>query len=146
MSQSLAGGVSGSTFLFCPTQSFDCLNQIGNPYPLQPEDHDQTYAVNAAYTHRWGDQHTWFATLGEDYGTGYPTLFQNGPGRLPAHWILNMNVGKSATSSPHQSIGFNLDVQNILDHQYIIKISNGFNTTQIFTGRNVVLYLTAPLH
>jgi hypothetical protein len=35
-------------------------------------------------------------------------------------------------------------VQNLLNHQYIIKIANGFNTTQISQGRSVLLRVTAP--
>jgi hypothetical protein len=37
-----------------------------------------------------------------------------------------------------------LIVQNILNHQYPIKVANGFNTTQIANGTNVLFRLTAP--
>ncbi len=37
-----------------------------------------------------------------------------------------------------------LDVQNILNHQYVIKIANGFNTTQIANSRTFLLRLTEP--
>lgn len=35
-------------------------------------------------------------------------------------------------------------MNNLLNHQYIIKIANGFNTTQVSQGRSVLLRLTAP--
>jgi len=33
---------------------------------------------------------------------------------------------------------------NVLNHQYVIKIANGFNTTQIANGRTFLLRLTEP--
>ena len=143
-SMSYAGGISGSTFLFCPDSNPDCLTTIANPYPLQPEDHDQTYEANGAYTHRFGTNKAWFATAQVEYGTGYPVQFQSGPARLPAHSTVDLAFGKDPGKGKDRSLGFNLDVQNLFDHQYIFKIANGFNTTQIASGRNVLLRLTAP--
>ncbi len=60
-SRAEAGGASGSTFLFPPTDN-----------SLQPEDHDQTYEGVAAYTHRFGASRRMFATVQSEYGTGYP--------------------------------------------------------------------------
>ena len=142
VSQSFAGGISGSTFLFGGASS---------PYPLTPEDHDQTYEANTAYTHKWGNKKDWFATLQAEYGSGYPVQFQNVTtfqtlsGRLPVHTNLDFSIGKNPGSGSDKSIGSNLDVQNLLGHQYVIKIANGFNTTQISSGRSVVLRLTAPI-
>ncbi len=138
-SRAEAAGVSGSTFLFPP----------GPPGPvtaadLQPEDHDQTYAANGAYTHRFGPHAAWFATLQGEYGTGYPVQFQSGAGRLPAHLTVNLALGKDAGKNGDHSLGFDLNVDNLLNHQYIIKIANGFNTTQISSGRNILFRLSAP--
>ncbi|MGZ3563200.1 MAG: TonB-dependent receptor [Vulcanimicrobiaceae bacterium] len=135
MSMAQAAGVSGSTFLFPP-------DQLGGT--LQPEDHDQTYAVNAAYTHRFGWQHAFYSTLQTEYGTGYPAAFEAGVDRLPAHMTFNLALGRDAGRNGDKSLGFALDIDNLLSHQYIIKIANGFNTTQIATGRSVLFRLIAP--
>jgi len=131
-----AAGVSGSTFLFPP----DALSDNS----FQPEDHDQTWEANGAYTHRFGDGHKWFATLQGEYGTGYPVDFEAGVDRLPAHLTFDLALGKEAGTNGDRSLGFSLNVENLLNHQYIIKIANGFNTTQIAQGRSVLLRLTAP--
>jgi outer membrane receptor protein involved in Fe transport len=131
-----AAGVSGSTFLFSP----DDLSDTG----WQPEDHDQTWEANGAYTHRFGAAHDWFATLQTEYGTGYPVDFEAGVERLPAHLTFDLALGKDPGRGADRALGFALDVQNLFNHQYIIKIANGFNTTQIAQGRSVLLRLTAP--
>jgi len=147
-SSSQAAGISGSTFLFPP----------GPPQPgsligqLQPEDHDQTVATNAAYTHRFGFQKAFFTTLAGDYGTGYPVAFEGvtsgGPisfeGRLPNHLTFDWSIGRDAGRNGDKSLGFNLDVTNLLNDRYVIKIANGFNTTQIASGRNILLRITSP--
>jgi outer membrane receptor protein involved in Fe transport len=131
-----AAGVSGSTFLFSPDDLSDTS--------WQPEDHDQTWEANAAYTHRFGSAHDWFATLQGEYGTGYPVEFEAGVERLPSHLTFDLALGKEPGRNGDRSIGFDLNVQNLFNHQYIIKIANGFNTTQIAPGRSVLLRLTAP--
>ena len=140
-SRAEAAGVSGSTFLFPP--------DVNPPGPitaadLQPEDHDQTYEANGAYTHRFGEKAAWFTTLQGEYGTGYPVQFENGEGRLPAHFTVNLSLGKDAGKNGDRSLGFDLNVENLLNHQYVIKIANGFNTTQISPGRQILFRLTAP--
>ena len=147
---SQAAGVSGSTFLFPPGTTGGTTEQL--IAQLAPEDHDQTVAFNGAFTHRWGDKSAYFTTLQSDYGTGYPVSFEgfiNGApvgfeGRLPTHLLLNWSIGKDPGRNGDHSIGVNLQIQNLLNHQYIIKIANGFNTTQIAQGRNVLLRFTAP--
>jgi outer membrane receptor protein involved in Fe transport len=131
-----AKGVSGSTFLFPP-------DQIA-PTTWGDEDHDQTWEANGAYTHHFGSDRSWFTTLQGEYGTGYPVAFQAGVDRLPAHLTFDLGLGKEPGTNGNHSLGFDLDVQNLLNHQYIIKIANGFNTTQIAQGRSVLLRLTAP--
>jgi outer membrane receptor protein involved in Fe transport len=133
--RALAGGVSGSTFLFPPDSTSDIT--------LQPEDHDATWEGNAFYTRRFGAGLKTFATLQTEYGTGFPTQFQNGQGRLPAHWILDASLGRSADRGSH-GIGYTLSVENLLDKRYLIKVNNGFNTTQWNAPRRIVLRLTAP--
>ncbi len=65
-------------------------------------------------------------------------------GRLPTHLLANWSIGRNAGRNGDRSLGFDLNVQNLLNHQYIIKIANGFNTTQIASGRNILLRVTAP--
>ena len=145
VSGSYAGGISGSTFLFPP-------NTGGlpptSPAGLSPEDHDQTVAATGAYTHRFGLERAWYSTLQANYGTGYPVAFQNATvnltGRLPTHLTFDLSLGRTIPTGARTGLGVNLDVQNLLNHQYIIKIANGFNTTQIASGRQVLLRLTAP--
>lgn len=143
VSGAYAGGVSGSTFLFPPD-----VNQglpITSPALLGPEDHDQTVAAVGSYTHVFGADRSWFGTLQANYGTGYPVSFQNASttlsGRLPTHLTFDMAFGKQATAN---GIGVNLDISNVLNHQYAIKVANGFNTTQIAQGRAVMLRISAP--
>ncbi len=150
VASSQAAGISGSTFLFPPgTSGGTTAESISQ---LSPEDHDQTIAVNAAFTHRWGRSNAFYSTLQSDYGTGYPVSFEgfiNGApvafnGRLPTHLLFNASIGRDAGRNGDRSVGFSLDVQNLLNHQYVIKIANGFNTTQIASGRSVLFRLTAP--
>jgi hypothetical protein len=136
-SSAQASGVSGSTFLFDPGSVADTS--------WQPEDHDQSYEANAAYTHRFGTGRAWYATLQSEYGTGFPVQFESGDGRLPTHLTFDLAFGRQAQTTGRKSIGFDLDVENLLNHQFIIKIANGFNTTQIANGRKVFLKFTAPL-
>ncbi|MBV9736852.1 MAG: TonB-dependent receptor [Candidatus Eremiobacteraeota bacterium] len=136
LSHAEAAGVSGSTFLFPPSALSG---------GFQPEDHDQLFEANTAYTHRFGANKTWFSTLQAEYGTGYPVQFQSGPARLPNHTTLDLSLGKDPGKGSDRSLGFDLDIQNLLNHQYLIKMANGFNTTQISSGLNVLFRLTAPL-
>jgi outer membrane receptor protein involved in Fe transport len=128
-----AGGVSGSTFLFAPGAASDVT--------LQPEDHDATLAGNAFYTRRFGAGLKSFATLQAEYATGFPTQFESGQGRLPAHWTLDASLGH--TAAPH-GIGYALSVENLFDKRYLVKVNNGFNTTQWNAPRRFVLRVTAP--
>ncbi|HUZ48419.1 MAG TPA: TonB-dependent receptor [Candidatus Dormibacteraeota bacterium] len=147
VSGSYAGGISGSTFLF-PTSSLDTGGlPLTSPALLAPEDHDQTVAVTAAYTHTFGPMRSWFGTLQTNYGTGYPVAFQNLNGgvlngRLASHTTFDLSLGRH--SAP-RIFGFDFDVQNLLNHQYVIKIANGFNTTQIASGRRVDFRITSAL-
>jgi outer membrane receptor protein involved in Fe transport len=130
-----AGGVSGGTFLFAPDAAGDLT--------LQPEDHDQRWSANAFYTRHFGGGLRSFATLQAEYGTGFPVQFESGQGRLPAHWILDASVGHSADQATKR-FGYTLSVENLLDHRYVVKINNGFNTTQWNAPRRFVLRVTAP--
>ncbi len=130
-----AGGVSGGTFLFPPDAAGDLT--------LQPEDHDQRWSGNAFYTRRFGDGLRSFATLQAEYGTGFPTEFENGEGRLPAHWVLDASLGRAA-DRVSKRLGYTLSVENLFDNRFLIKVNNGFNTTQWNAPRRVVLRVTAP--
>jgi outer membrane receptor for ferrienterochelin and colicin len=133
LSQSVAGGISGGTFLFAPSDVSDTS--------LEPEDHDQALAVNVGYTRRFTADHSYYVNFSPQYGTGYPVEFQNGTGRLPTHVILNGTLGREAAKTKGR-LGFQLSGENLLNHQYLIKVNNGFNTTQWFTGRRVMVRLT----
>jgi hypothetical protein len=134
-SRAEAGGISGSTFLFPP-------DSIGN-LTLQPEDHDQRWEGNAFYTRRFGAGLLGFATLQAEYGTGFPVQFQSGQGRLPAHWMMNASVGRQADRALRK-LGYTLSVDNIFDHRFLLKVNNGFNTTQWNAPRRIVFRVTAP--
>jgi outer membrane receptor protein involved in Fe transport len=130
--QSVAGGISGGTFLFTPDAIADTS--------LQPEDHDQTVAVKDGYTRRFGPRDAFFATLGTDYGTGYPVQFQNGTGRLTPHLTVDAAFGRQA---PAGGVGWTLSVLNAGGYQYLIKVNNGFNTTQWSPGAQVLFSINA---
>jgi hypothetical protein len=133
VSSAQAGGISGGTFLFPPGSASDVT--------LNPEDHDQRIAVTFDYTKRFGGGRSFFASLEPQYGTGYPVLFQNGPGRLPPHLTFDASVGRDAAKG---SLGFVASWQNIANRSYLLKVNNGFNTTQYGPGSQFTFRLTAP--
>ncbi len=147
VSGSYAGGISGSTFLFPP--DINGALPLTSPAQLAPEDHDQTVAATGGYTHRFGADRAWYGSLQMNYGTGYPVAFQNAnvnlSGRLPSHTTFDLGLGRNLATDAKQGLGLSLDVDNLLNHQYILKIANGFNTTQIASGRRVLFRLTAPI-
>lgn len=143
LSNSQAGGISGGTFLFCPTPSVGCLSGISD-VTLNPEDHDQAFAATFNYTKRFGGAKAFFATLQPQYGTGYPVQFQNGLERLPPYLTWNLAAGREAGAGKRPSPGFLVNVTNLTNHAYLIKVNNGFNTTQWAAGTRVSLRLTLP--
>jgi len=147
ISGSYAACVSGSTFLFPPDTNppnQSCVSQ------LAPEDHDETVASTAAYTWRFGQGHQWFTTLQGNYGSGFPVEFEsanaNLSGRLPAHTTFDISAGRYLTPgrANDHGLGVSFIVTNILNHQYPIKVANGFNTTQIANSRSLLFRLSAP--
>jgi outer membrane receptor protein involved in Fe transport len=149
ISGSYAACVSGSEFLFPPN-----FNAPGVPCVAQlaPEDHSQTVDATAAYTHRFGPApKLWYVTLQDNYGSGFPVQFQDANaslhGVLPAHTTLDLSLGRLVTpgrTGEDQGLGLSLQVLNLLNHQYVIKVANGFNTTQIANGRNYLFRISAP--
>ena len=133
-SQSVAGGISGGTFLFPP----DAISDTS----LQPEDHDQTVAIKDGYAWHFGDGKSYYASLGSDYGTGYPIQFENGSGRLLPHLTFDASIGRAA--APHR-LGFAFSLLNLANYQYVIKVNNGFNTTQWSAGAQGLLTVTAVM-
>jgi outer membrane receptor protein involved in Fe transport len=133
-SQSVAGGISGGTFLFPP----DAISDTS----LQPEDHDQAVAIKDGYTWHFGPDNRYYASLGSNYGTGYPVEFENGTGRLLPHLTFDASLGRKAT--PHQ-LGFSANILNLSSYQYVIKVNNGFNTTQWSPGVQALLQFTAVI-
>ena len=149
VSGSYAGGISGSTFLFPPDVNGDL--PLTSAAQLGVEDHDETVVSEAAYTHLFGVQRQWFATLQANYGSGFPVQFEganiNLNGRLPAHTTFDFAAGRNVAfgkGTQSRGLGIQLIVNNLLNHQYVIKVANGFNTTQIANGRTILLKLTAP--
>ena len=118
---------------------------------LSPEDHSQTVDSTAGYTHRFGQHRLWYGTLQANYGSGFPVQFEdanaNLVGTLPAHTTFDFSLGRELTpghQGEDQGLGVSLQVLNLLNHQYVIKVANGFNTTQIANGRSFLLRFTAP--
>jgi len=148
-SSSYAACVSGSEFLFPPN-----TNEPGVPCvaQLSLEDHSQLVDATAAYTHRFGGTpQLWYSTLQANYGSGFPVQFQdanvNLNGTLPAHTTFDLALGRELTpgrSGSDRGLGLTLQVLNVLNHQYPIKVANGFNTTQIANGISYLLRLSAP--
>ena len=133
-SLSQAKGISGGTFLF-PVSAL----QGASDWAL--EDHDQTNTINTAYT--WNlSQDGRYATLQALFGSGFPVQFINGTQRLPVHWELGAAYGQPAS---RHGVGWEIDANNLLNHQYLIKVNNGFNSTQYAAGRSITLKLTAPV-
>lgn len=140
-SLSVASGISGGTFIFCPpgtSNQSSCLSSLGT-LDLEPEDHDQTVSLNGGYTKHFGDRLRDYVTLGPEYGTGYPVCFQaGGCGRLTPHLTFNASIGRAP--APH-SVGFSLQALNLANYQYLVKVNNGFNTTQWAAGLQLLFQL-----
>lgn len=143
LSQSLAGGISGGTFLFCPTPSTACRAGLLD-VTLSPEDHNQTFEANLGYTKRLGTDRSYFVSFEPEYGTGYPVEFQNGFGTLPPHLTFDAGFGREDRHGKHPHLGYIVNVENLTNYQYLIKVNNGFNTTQWAQGRKVTLRVTQP--
>ncbi len=149
VSGSYAACVSGSEFLFPPNTN---LPGVPCAAQLALEDHSQTVDATAAYTHRFGGaSKLWYSTLQANYGSGFPVQFQdanvNLNGTLPAHTTFDFSFGRELTpgqAGKDQGLGVSLQVLNLLNHQYPIKVANGFNTTQIANGTSFLLRLSAP--
>jgi outer membrane receptor protein involved in Fe transport len=145
-SASYAACISGSTFLFPPNPAgVSCVAQ------LALEDHSQYVDATAGYTHRFGFGRLWYGSLQADYGSGFPVFFQSATqnlnGLLPAHTTLALSLGRDlrlGEGPQSRGLGLSLQVLNLLNHQYPIKVANGFNTTQIANGRSVLFRVTAP--
>ncbi len=147
-SGSYAACVSGATFLFPPNTNEPGVSCVAQ---LAPEDHDETVVSNAAYTWRFGAARRWFATLQGNYGSGFPVAFESAnaafSGRLPAATTFDLAAGRTLVAGrPGQDTGLavQLIVSNILNHQYPIKVANGFNTTQISNGTSFLFQVSAP--
>jgi hypothetical protein len=148
VSGSYAACISGSEFLFPPNSNepgVSCAAQ------LSLEDHSQTVDATAGYTHRFGAHALWYSTLQANYGSGFPVQFEdanvNLSGTLPAHTTFDFSLGRELTpgrAGEDRGLGLSLQVLNVLNHQYPIKVANGFNTTQIANGRSFLLRLSAP--
>jgi len=137
LSASRAGGISGSTFLFPPSTNPAAL-------ALSPEDHDQTFSADIGYTKHFGAGRQFFATIEPQYGTGFPVQFENGNGRLPPFLTFDASVGRDAVRGSKPALGFTADFQNFTNTRYLLKVNNGFNTTQWGEGFRADLRVTAP--
>jgi outer membrane receptor protein involved in Fe transport len=146
LSKSNAGGISGGTFLFCPVLTPSCNQANGiTSDTLSPEDHDQTFASELGYTHRFGAARSYFATVEPEYGTGYPVAFDNGStGRLPPHLVWDGSIGRTVQRGDKPALGFDATFTNFTNDRYLLKIENGFNTTQWGQGFRADLRVTAP--
>lgn len=134
LSQSLANGISGGTFLFSPA---GLQGAVG----FALEDHDQTNTLSSAYTWVYRGDGRGFTTFETDYGSGFPVQFENGASRLPQHVIFDADIG---VKPPPSGGGFGWEIQgtNLLNKMYLLKESNGFNTTQYAAGRLVTFTLS----
>jgi outer membrane receptor protein involved in Fe transport len=135
LSESLASGISGGTFLFSP-------DALQGAFGYAFEDHDQTNTLNADYTWRLSHDRSQYFSLQTIYGSGFPVQFENGPGRLPAHWELNASYGRIAGNG---HLGYQLQATNLTNNRYLIKLNNGFNTTQYARGLQFTGQITAPI-
>ncbi len=146
-SGSYAAGVSGSTFLFPPDVNPPGQSLVSQ---LAPEDHDETVVSTAGYTWRFGKTRQWYTTLQGNYGSGFPVEFEDSntvlSGRLPVHTTFDVAIGKYLAANTRKDHGLapSLIITNLLDHQYVLKVANGFNTTQIANGRTFLFKLAVP--
>jgi hypothetical protein len=109
---------------------------------LEPEDHDETYVGDVYVTRHFASDLKSYVTLETQYGSGFPVAFLNGTaGRLPAHFQANLAIGRLPAG---KHLGYELTADNLLDHRWLIKVDNGFNTTQWNAPRRVAFRVIAP--
>ena len=57
--------------------------------------------------------------------------------------MMNASFGRQA-DRVSRKFGYTIGVDNIFDHRFLLKVNNGFNTTQWNGPRRIVLRVTAP--
>lgn len=137
LSSSRVEGISGGVFNFQP-------GTVAAASSFQPEDHDQTVAANAEFTHLLGSSKASYVSLAADYGTGFPVQFETGSARLPSHLTFGLAVGRRAGANSPLALGWKLSLLNLTNDAYIIKEQNGFNTTQYAAGRSINFAVSVP--
>ena len=151
VSGSYAGGISGSTFLFPPGVNPPGI-PITSPSLWSLEDHSQDRRrhgrIHAPLRRR---PQSGSRRCRPTTASGFPVQFEdanvNLNGTLPAHTTFDLLLGRTLTPGPgnqDQGLGVQVGFLNLLNHQYVIKVANGFNTTQIANGRTITLRLLAP--
>ena len=125
------GGVSS----FAPTQEASFPPEIAMAYdavlkaPPKPTSFAQRWTAWGA---SYGGSNTTDgnAAIGSNNLTAQTFGFAGG---MDYHW------------TPDTTVGFAVGAENVLGHAYILKIANGFNTTQWAQGFRAFAKLTAPL-
>jgi hypothetical protein len=56
---------------------------------------------------------------------------------------MNASFGRQPDRALRK-FGYTLSVDNIFDHRFLLKVNNGFNTTQWNAPRRIVVRITAP--
>jgi hypothetical protein len=100
--------------------------------------------MTVSYTHRMLADKSFYITFAPQYGTGYPVEFQNGPDRLAPHLTYNASIGREVKRGSHPALGFTANLENITNNAYLLKVNNGFNTTQWAQGFRGTFLVTAP--
>lgn len=123
-------GISSARYLFSPE---DLANQ-----DWQLLDHVQTWTANAGTT--FHDGGTTLSLLGQ-YGSGLRTGAANDQ-HVPGHLVFNLTLAHEFLQAPGRPM-LALDVENLFDKHYALRLANGFNGSHYGPGRSVYLRLAA---
>ena len=63
---------------------------------------------------------------------------------MPPHLTFDAALGRDVKHGKHPQLGYIVNIENLTNKEYLIKIDNGFNTTQYASGRKVTLRITQP--
>ena len=150
VSGSYAACVSGSEFLFPPNTNAPGVPCVAQ---LSLEDHSQTVdatrGLHAPLRQRGGE--ALVCDAASELRQRLSGTVRRCQRELERHASGAHDLRSRARPRTHpgragedQGLGLSLQVLNVLNHQYLIKVANGFNTTQIANGTSVLLRLTAP--
>ena len=109
------------------------LTPVGAPPGYFYDDHDQTHTASLGLSYRKGGHSV---SLDGEYGSGFPYGMDDAGNvniyRVPAHFILNLEIGTQIGRGQ-----FSVSALNLLNHGYVIKEASPFSDQEWGQGRTL---------